>query len=244
MIEGKKMKSKYWILILFAVTLLLGLAACTRSMNPSAASVTQPTATPATGAQPTTGGVMDQLNLFVTQTAMAAEGITGDQTVVVPTGGSPVATTVPQQATQATVDQPTVAPSATPLPTQVPSPTPRTVPTVTPGLPGSYTLRTGEHVYCISRRFDVNPEEVLQLNGIPAGTILRAGTELRIPQTGNPFPGNRSLKSHPTTYTVRSGDTIYSIACEFGDVEPWAIAYANNLAEPYDLNAGQELYIP
>lgn len=237
------MKSKHWILFLSAALLLLGLAACTRSMNPSAASVTEPTATLGGDAQPTTGGVMDQLNQFVTQTALAAQGATGE-TALVPTVEQPISTAITLETTQATVAQPTTAPSATPLPTQEPSPTPRTVPTVTPGLPGSYTLRTGEHVYCISRRFDVNPEEVLQLNGIPAGTILRAGTELRIPQSGNPFPGNRSLKSHPTTYMVKSGDTIYSIACEFGDLEPWAIAYANNLSEPHELSAGRELYIP
>jgi LysM repeat protein len=67
---------------------------------------------------------------------------------------------------------------------------------------------------------------------------------LKIPQTGNPFPAGRSLRAHPTNYTVSSGDTIYSIACLFGAVDPYAIATANGLSSPYTLTAGQSLYIP
>jgi LysM repeat protein len=68
---------------------------------------------------------------------------------------------------------------------------------------------------------------------------------LQIPQTGNPFPGNRSLRAHPTTYIVASGDTIYSIACLFGDVDPEAIAYVNNITSPNkQLTPGQTINIP
>ena len=55
---------------------------------------------------------------------------------------------------------------------------------------------------------------------------------MRIPQNGSGFPGDRTLRAHPTTYTVQSGDTIYSIACLFGDVDPEAIAFVNNLTKP------------
>lgn len=111
-------------------------------------------------------------------------------------------------------------------------------------VPERYTLQKGEHVYCISRRFDLNPADVLSLNGLNVNTVVQPGTELRIPQTGRGFPEARALRDHPTTYTVRSGDTINSIACYFGDVDPRAIAHVNGLQEPYNLTAGQTLQIP
>jgi LysM repeat protein len=52
------------------------------------------------------------------------------------------------------------------------------------------------------------------------------------------------LKAHPADYTVKAGDTIYSIACDFGDVDPMAIAAANNLQAPYTLKVGDVIRIP
>jgi hypothetical protein len=46
------------------------------------------------------------------------------------------------------------------------------------------------------------------------------------------------------TYTVRSSnETIYSVACHFGDVDPGAIASANNL-QGTSLTINQTLTIP
>jgi hypothetical protein len=71
-----------------------------------------------------------------------------------------------------------------------------------------------------------------------------AGTQLRIPQSGN-FPGTRALRNHPGTYTVASSDeTIYSIACLYGDVDPATIAQANAMSPGTPLTAGKQLSIP
>jgi LysM repeat protein len=43
---------------------------------------------------------------------------------------------------------------------------------------------------------------------------------------------------------VTTGETIYSIACFYGDVSPEAIIAVNQLEEPYDLSPGQALNIP
>jgi LysM repeat protein len=118
------------------------------------------------------------------------------------------------------------------------------VPTPTPGLPSSYTLQKGEFPFCIARRFDVNQYELLDINGLGLNSKPQVGFNLRIPQTGNPFSGDRSLQDHPTTYTVAAGDTIYSIACKFGDVDPMSIAIANDLDAPYNLEAGDRIHIP
>jgi LysM repeat protein len=111
--------------------------------------------------------------------------------------------------------------------------------------PATYTLQPGEFPYCIARRFNVDPNEMLQLSGLSDGVLYDPGTVLKIPQTGNPFPGNRMLRNHPATYTVASADeTLYSIACLFGDVDPNAIAQVNNIAVNAKLTVGQVLNIP
>jgi LysM repeat protein len=110
--------------------------------------------------------------------------------------------------------------------------------------PATYTLQKGEFPFCIARRFDLNQAELLALNGMNLNSKPGVGTTLKLPQTGNHFVTDRSLKDHPTTYTVSAGDTIYTVACKFGDVSPDMIALANDLDEPYTLSSGQTLNIP
>jgi LysM repeat protein len=121
-----------------------------------------------------------------------------------------------------------------PLPTSVP----------VGSRPSTYTLQSGEFPYCIARRFDVDPDALLSLSGLSDGVMYPAGTQLRIPQSGS-FPGARALRNHPATYTVAaSNETIYSIACLFGDIDPAAIAQANNVSPSSALTSGQQLSIP
>jgi peptide/nickel transport system permease protein len=109
----------------------------------------------------------------------------------------------------------------------------------------TYTLQRDEFPYCIARRFNVDPTELLALNGLLKNQTFYTGTVLQIPQTGNPFPYERMLKSHPAIYTVvTSGETLYTIACGFGDVEPLSIAQANDISMDSNLFVGQQLNIP
>lgn len=111
--------------------------------------------------------------------------------------------------------------------------------------PTSYTLQEGEFVYCIARRFNVDPVETLTLNGLNDSQTIYPGLVIKIPQTGHPFPGDRMLRNHPATYTVAtSGETVFSVACAFGDVDPAAIAQANNISVNATLSVGQTLNIP
>jgi LysM repeat protein len=111
--------------------------------------------------------------------------------------------------------------------------------------PASYTLQPGEFVYCIARRFDVDPDAILALNGIADSQTIYAGLVIQIPQSAGGFPGNRMLRSHPATYTVSSSDeTVYSVACAFGDADPAKIAQNNNISVGSTLSVGQTLNIP
>jgi len=127
--------------------------------------------------------------------------------------------------------------------------TPVNFATSTPGRPKTYTLQPGEFTYCIARRFNVDPTELSSLNGLTNQSTTIPDV-LYIPQSGNPFPGTRAMHPHPATYIVGETniagqiDTIYSIACYYGDVLPEDIARLNNLQPPYSFTLGQVLQIP
>ncbi|MEP6896592.1 MAG: LysM peptidoglycan-binding domain-containing protein, partial [Chloroflexota bacterium] len=112
-------------------------------------------------------------------------------------------------------------------------------------IPGTYTLQSGEFVYCIARRFNINPDDILALNGLVDSQTIYPGLTIKLPQNGNPFPGDRMLRNHPVSYIVAgSGESVYSVACAFGDIDPARIAQANNISVGASLSAGQTLSIP
>ncbi len=231
------MKQARVILVILALTLTLLATSCVQRASTPPASTGESTSGAKSPEEGATSDVMSQLERAATQTLMAL------QATQQPAQATPAPTTASGEA-QPTTEAPAAAqPSATPAAAQ-PTQPPVTVPTATPGIPTSYTLQKGEHPYCIARRFNVNPADLLQLSGLSGGDTYYPGMVLRIPQGGGGFPAARSLKPHPANYTVSAGDTIYSIACEFGDADPNAIIIANNLQSPYELTAGQSLYIP
>jgi LysM repeat protein len=179
---------------------------------------------------------MGLFETIATQTAAAAAG----QPIPTQGGSQPTAVAPTQKPGQQ--QQATKAPTKTPAPTATKKPA--VVRSATPGRPNSYTLKKGEYPYCIARRFNVNPGELLSINGLGANSMTFPGMKLSIPKTGHTFPDGRELHNHPADYTVKSGDTIYTIACYYGDVDPLAIADANGLDSPYSLTTGDVLQIP
>jgi LysM repeat protein len=120
------------------------------------------------------------------------------------------------------------------------------VPTPVVARPASYTLQKGEWPICIARRYDLDLGSFFSANGLNINSKPATGTVLTIPASGtwSANYGSRSLKAHPTTYSVVSGDTIYTIACRFGDVTPEAILAVNGLASASDIQPGMTLNIP
>ena len=240
------MTKKIIIVVSLALTAIVLLAACERSASHP------PLATPTavgTNSTPLPLG-LQQLQDLGTQTAMyvqteVALGVftpvpTTDLSLATPTLTPPGFQSTPLPATLPPLVLATVTPmtgtGTTPMPVIV-------VPTATPGRPSTYTLHAGEFPYCIARRFNVDPADLLSLNGLSSGEVLQPGTSLSIPATGS-FPGTRALQTHPTQYTVAVDDTFYNIACTFGDVDPSTIAAANGLAVTTPLTTGQILNIP
>ncbi|PWH12736.1 MAG: hypothetical protein DDG60_11785 [Anaerolineae bacterium] len=223
------------LIVYFLVVSALLLAACQRTAS-------TPIPTPEFPSVPTIDPGMQGIQAFATQTAIALTG-TPEGGLVQPE--SPALVTPDPNVTQ-TLQTPIVTVGETPLaPIQNPTSFPQVTPLVATGRPTTYTLQKGEFPFCIARRFDVDPDELLALNGLTrAQSYFTPGTVLKIPQTEKRFPGERALLKHPTTYTVLSGDTIYSIACKYGDVDPLAIAAQNGLQPPYTLTVGTQITIP
>ncbi|RME07399.1 MAG: LysM domain-containing protein [Anaerolineae bacterium] len=236
------MKQKRTTLTMFvALSILLLASGCQRSASaPPAPASIQDSAATTEGTPPP----MEALELISTQTAVAAMG-----------GAVPMGEVVPP--TEAPTPEPPAAPANVPAPTDTPQPPPPAQPQEAQGggqqesanldfpVPDTYTLQRGEFPFCIARRFDIAPSALLAANGLSTSSVTYPGTVLKIPKDAPHYNlGSRALRNHPTTYTVQAGDTVYSIACLFGDVDPRAIEAVNGLQGSYTLTPGQTLQIP
>ena len=216
------MNRKVFALVLIAVLIGISATACTRS-----ATSKNPAASP-TSEIPFPVGTLD--------TSARVTEIIEQTKAVQPTGISTVQTGSTSEAT--TIVAMTEAPTATPQPTA-------TLPAIpTLERPSTYTLQKGEWPICIARRYNLDVGSLLAANNLSMNSQPAAGTVLAIPSSGTWSSGSRALLDHPTDYTTQSGDTIYSVACDFGDVSPEAIIAANSLQSPYTLTVGQSLRIP
>ncbi len=95
--------------------------------------------------------------------------------------------------------------------------------------PATVTVRTGDTVYGIARRYRQSPQAVIDVNGLRAPYTVWPGQTLRLPRG----PG----------HTVRNGDSLYAIARIY-DVPVSDLAQANGLRPPYTIYVGQQLAIP
>ncbi len=184
-------------------------------------------------------GAIDMGTVQALTTGTAAAQLTTTPALNTPTTQPGV---TPQVATA--TNTPIVVTNPTSTATQALASGPTATPIPAGSRPTEYRLQSGEFPYCIARRFNVDPVEMLQLSGLSDGVVYDPGTRLVIPQSGS-FPGNRMLRTHPASYTVsQTGETVYSVACEFGDVDPALIASTNNISIGAALSVGQTLNIP
>jgi len=246
---SKKQRGMMMIFVFVVSTMLI--SACTQSL--SSAPVATPTLLPDglfVSPFPSVENPMAMIEEFAKQTAAAQTTVANGGTPATP--GAIVTATTPLAETTGTVLAPSdVIATATSTAVVISTPTnANSLPAATSvpaGVrPASYTLQSGEFPYCIARRFNVDPDELLALSGLSSAQAnsLSSGTVLKIPQSGA-FPGSRMWHSHPDTYTVdSSSETIYGVACYYGDIDPNAIASANGISVSASLTAGQQLQIP
>lgn len=218
------MSKKLRILLAALLLLLALLSACQRPYSKA------PIATPQVIDADSTPLPVDQQILNATMTAQAIMEKFNQPTVMVTNAqGTPVVATA--VGILLPTNTPVPNPTATPLP-----------PTPVMTRPLTHTVQSGETIYCLARRYDVDPAEMLALNNY--NSWLSVGDVLEVPQSGSWPTEDRAQLPHPDTWTVSAGETVYSIACEYGDVWPEAIIAVNGLSAPYDLTPGQVLQIP
>jgi LysM repeat protein len=94
----------------------------------------------------------------------------------------------------------------------------------------SYTVRSSDSLASIARRFGLNVDTLISVNGISSARSLRSGAQLRVPNING------------LVYKVRPGDSLASVAKRY-KMDPTKIVDVNDLGTA-DLSVGQSLFIP
>lgn len=113
----------------------------------------------------------------------------------------------------------------------------------------SYVVKRGDTLYSIARKLGTTVSALTQANRLTNAHFIRVGQVLVVSGT----PSVASSTSSPSTstststsskvYTVKKGDTLYSIAKRFG-VTVHHLKQANNIGTTNLINVGQYLIIP
>ena len=98
-----------------------------------------------------------------------------------------------------------------------------------------YTIKKGDNLYQIARTFNTTVDEIKTLNNLTSNT-LTIGNTLKIPRS------KEQTSTDYLTYTVVSGDTLYSIAKKY-NINVDTLKNYNNLSSNL-LSLGQILRIP
>jgi LysM repeat protein len=108
-----------------------------------------------------------------------------------------------------------------------------------------YTVRPGDTMSSIARRFGVSASAIVRANGISNADLLYVGQKLAIPSvsSGGATQSPAPSPSFTATYVVKTGDTLVRIAAKYGTTAT-AIARANELASLDQLRVGMRLIIP
>ncbi len=137
----------------------------------------------------------------------------------------------------------------TPLPTLTPTPLPTATPTPIP--PETYVVQSGDLLSTIAQSYDITIDELKAYNNLDSDIIVEGATLLIPPPTPTPGPTPTSKPGEPTQtpspyilYTVRSGDTLSTIAEEY-NISVADLREANDIpANSESIQADQVLTIP
>lgn len=115
----------------------------------------------------------------------------------------------------------------------------------------TYTVKKGDSLWSISKRYSVSMSELLAVNNLQRDAVLRIGQQLQIPVQGStatvtPVTPDTyqpsSFNQASTNYTVRGGDSLSKIARQF-DTSVNAIKAANGKTSDM-IRVGETLIIP
>ncbi len=98
-----------------------------------------------------------------------------------------------------------------------------------------YTVKSGDNLYSIGRKYGVSPQELMNYNNLTSN-LLSIGQTLKIPTSSS------GTNTTYIEYTVKSGDNLYSIGRKYGYTAQELMNY-NNLKSNL-LSIGQTIRIP
>jgi LysM repeat protein len=112
-----------------------------------------------------------------------------------------------------------------------------------------HVVGRGETIYSISRRYQVNADDLMRVNNISDPSTLQAGRRLTIPS--QPVSQNASLPNTPPAaaaqtlvdYRVVRGDTLYSIARNNG-ITLQNLLEINRFSSSHVIRAGDVIKVP
>lgn len=104
----------------------------------------------------------------------------------------------------------------------------------------SYTVKPGDSLWIIAKRYHVSTNEIANANGISRDATLRVGQKLIIPNSTNATI--TTPQAEGAIYTIARGDTLSEIAMRF-KVSVDAIKKANNMMNN-NIVAGKKIVIP
>ncbi|GAA0961620.1 muramidase family protein [Frigoribacterium faeni] len=113
---------------------------------------------------------------------------------------------------------------------------------------GSYTIARGDTISSIAGAHGVSTSSLLSANGLAWSSIIYPGQKLSIPGRSAQAPSSAAPRTADSTasgstYTIRSGDTLGSIASATGTTVS-ALLSANGLRFTSTIYAGKKLTIP
>lgn len=116
----------------------------------------------------------------------------------------------------------------------------------------TYKIKSGDTLWDLAKSFDTTVNELCELNSISKNSILRIGSEIKVPRSGEslmPVTKESALDFQPSNYEgtgkaykVVSGDSLSKIATRF-DLTVASIKAINGLSSDM-IYAGQELLLP
>ena len=114
----------------------------------------------------------------------------------------------------------------------------------------TYKVVAGDTLNAIAKKYKTSPAAIIGLNSGLNPNKLSIGQSLTIPGTASAGSAGTSTTAaatpssgKTTTYVVRSGDTLNSIAKRLG-VLASALQKANNITNPNRIYVGQQLIVP
>ncbi len=105
-----------------------------------------------------------------------------------------------------------------------------------------HTVRYGETLDSIANQYGVSAEAIMRFNGIANPDLIYVGQDLVIPGGYGP-PPNYPGSGCNNSYTVQTGDTLSSIAWNYGTT-PEDLLRLNNLYNADFVYVGQTLCVP